>query len=209
MNLPMLLSLIIFTIIAGGGITNLGYPGPFLLLSAVVGSIGAGLLTTFKVSTAHPAWIGFQVVYGAGMGLGVQLALIIVQAALAAEDIPIATPVMIFAQTLGGTIFVSVSQNIFSNMLAENLVLAAPNVSTSLVLSTGATQLRNVVDKSLLPGVLVAYNDALTRTWFVSVATLAFSIVGVIAIDWSISVKAKPTEADATGEAKATGVAEI
>lgn len=197
MNIPLLLSLVIFTIISGGGITNLGYYGPFMLFSTVLSTIGAGMLTTFEVTTSHPAWIGYQVLYGAGLGSGLQIAWVIVQASLPAADIPIATAMMQFAQTLGGSIFVSVAQNIFSNLLIQDLAKAAPSVPPSVVTSTGATDLKNVVDDALLPGVLVAYNAALTRTWFVSVAMAAVSIIGVVSIDWRISVKKQQANATA------------
>ncbi|KAH8911766.1 MFS general substrate transporter [Coniochaeta sp. PMI_546] len=197
MNIPLLLSLVIFTIISGGGITNLGYYGPFMLFSTVLSTVGAGMLTTFEVTTSHPAWIGYQVLYGAGLGSGLQIAWVIVQASLPAADIPIATAMMQFAQTLGGSIFVSVAQNIFSNLLIQDLAKAAPSVPPSVVTSTGATDLKNVVDDALLPGVLVAYNAALTRTWFVSVAMAAVSIFGVVSIDWRISVKKQQVNATA------------
>ncbi|KAE9372777.1 MFS general substrate transporter [Stipitochalara longipes BDJ] len=158
----------------------------------LVSSIGAGLLTTFTVTTAHPACIGFQVLYGAGIGLGMQLTFTIVQAAIPVADIPIATALTMFSQTLGGALFVSVTQNIFSNLLTQNLMRVAPNVSPSLVVSTGATDLKKVIAKEFLPGVLDAYNYALKRTWLVSVATAAVSIIRVVAIDWRISVKNKP-----------------
>jgi hypothetical protein len=194
MNLPLVVSVVLFTIVSGGGTTAIGYYGPFMLLSTILASIGAGLLTTFEVTTAHPAWIGFQVLYGAGVGLGMQLTFTIVQAAISVADIPMATALMMFSQTLGGALFVSVAQNVFSNLLTQNLMQVAPNLSPSQVASTGATDLKNVISKEFLPGVLVAYNHALTRTWFVSVATAAVSIIGVVAIDWRISVKKKPTD---------------
>jgi hypothetical protein len=185
----MILAMVIFTVVSGGGITKLGYYQPFLLSSSILASIGAGLLTTFEVTTTHSAWIGYQALFGIGCGLGLQVAMVVVQAALSAEDIPIATAMMIFAQTCGGAVFVSVAQNIFSNLLIQNLVKAAPDVDPSIVVSTGAINLKNVVNKEFLPGVLVAYNRALTQTWFVSVATAAVSIIGVVVIDWRISVK--------------------
>lgn len=191
MNLPLVVSVVLFTIISGGGTTALGYYGPFMLVSSILASIGAGLLTTFDVSTAHPSWIGFQILYGAGIGLGMQLTFTVVQVAIPVADIPIATTLMMFSQTLGGALFVSVAQNIFSNLLTQNLMRVAPNVSPLLVTSTGATDLKNVIPKEFLPGVIAAYNYALTRTWFVSVATAAVSIIGVAAIDWRISVKEK------------------
>ncbi len=68
MNLPLVVSVVLFTIISGAGTTAIGYYGPFMLLSTILASIGAGLLTTFEVTTAHPAWIGFQVLYGNWIG---------------------------------------------------------------------------------------------------------------------------------------------
>jgi hypothetical protein len=181
-------------ILSGAAITNLGYYGPFVLFSTVLGSIGAGLITTFTVHTAHPSWIGFQVLFGAGLGTGFQLALVIVQAALPAADVPIATAMMIFAQTLGGSLFVSVAQNVFSNLLKQRLMKTVPDVSATIVTSTGATELRNVIDKVYLPDVLTAYNYALTHTFYVAAAMCADSIIGVVAIDWRISVKQKPVD---------------
>jgi hypothetical protein len=90
---------------------------------------------------------------------------------------------MTFPQTLGGAVFISVAQNVFSNLLIQNLIQVAHNVAASIVVLTGATESKNVVNKALLPGVLVAYNRDLTRTWFVSVAMAAVSITGVVAID--------------------------
>jgi hypothetical protein len=183
MNLPLILAATLFTIISGGGIDNLGYYGPFLLLSTVIASIGSGLLTTFKVSPSRPAWIGFQVIYGAGPGAAMQVAFVIVQAALPPANIPIATAIMTFAQTIGGAVFISVAQSVFSTLLIQNLIQVAPNVALSIVVLSGATELKNVIDKALLPSVLVAYNRALARTWFVSVVMAAVSIIDVVAID--------------------------
>jgi hypothetical protein len=183
MNLPLILAATLFTIISAGGIDNLGYYGPFLLLSTLLTSIGSDLLATFEVSTSHPAWIGFQVIYSAGAGAGRQVAFVIVEAALPPADIPIATAMMTFPQTLGGAVFISVAQNVFSNLLIQNPIQVAHNVAPSIVVLTGATESKNVVNKALLPGLLLAYNRDLTRTWFVSVAMAAVSITGVVAID--------------------------
>ncbi|KAH8816906.1 major facilitator superfamily domain-containing protein [Xylogone sp. PMI_703] len=191
MNIPMVLAVIIFTFISGGGITASGYYGPFLLFSSVLSSIGVGLLTTFHVDTSHSAWIGYQVLYGIGIGAGMQVCFVVVQAALPPADIPVAMALVVFAQTLGGAIFVSVSDNIFSNLLIKNLKEIVPSVTPSIVSSAGATNLKNVIDPQFLPGVLVAYNHAITQTWYTAVALASVSIIGVAAVDWTISLKDK------------------
>ena len=70
MNLPMLISFVISSVIAGGLTTGFGYYTHWIYLSAILMSIGAGLLTTFDVHTGSPKWIGYQVLYGLGFGLG-------------------------------------------------------------------------------------------------------------------------------------------
>jgi MFS family permease len=64
MNIPMILSLVIMSIIAGGAVTSLGYYTPFLLFSSVFMSIGAGLLSTLEPDSGHSKWIGYQVIFG-------------------------------------------------------------------------------------------------------------------------------------------------
>jgi hypothetical protein len=48
MNLPMILGLVVISMVAGSLVTVFGYYAPFMILSAVLTSIGAGLITTFK-----------------------------------------------------------------------------------------------------------------------------------------------------------------
>ena len=85
-------------------------------------------------------------------------------------------------------------QNIFTNRLSTNLVPILDD--PSIVLKTGATSLRNAVGSDSLEGVLVAYNDALTHTYYVSVAMASLSIIGALGMEWK-SVKGKKMEAAA------------
>jgi hypothetical protein len=89
MNLPMILSLVFMSLIAGGAVTAMGYYTPFMYGSSVLQTIGVGLLTTFQTDTNHSKWIGYQVIYGLGIGMGMQQTLMAVQTALPLEDVPI------------------------------------------------------------------------------------------------------------------------
>ncbi|KAF2499315.1 MFS general substrate transporter, partial [Lophium mytilinum] len=77
MNLPTILGLVIMSMISGGLVTVIGYYTPFMLASTILMTIGAGLLTTFETDTGHAKWIGFQFLFGAGVGLGMQQTLIV------------------------------------------------------------------------------------------------------------------------------------
>ncbi|KAL3460667.1 MFS general substrate transporter [Aspergillus heterothallicus] len=190
MNLPMLLSTVIAAMLAGGLVTTFGYYTQFLFLSPILMAIGAGLLSTFEVDTGHAAWIGYQVILGMGIGMGQQQPLIVVQAVLPVEDHPTGTALMVFAQTLGGALFISVGENIFHNKLLTNLASQAPGIDAQAVVAAGATMIREVVPESALPDVLVAYNDAICQTFYVGLAMAIFTILGSFPIQW-ISIKGK------------------
>lgn len=194
MNLPMLLGLVIVSMMSGGLITVLGYYTPFMFGSAVLSSIGAGLLTTFQVDTGHSKWIGYQFIFGAGIGLGMQQPMVAVQACLEGPDVAIGTAIIVFSQTLGGALFIAVAQNVFQNQLVSNIAAAnIQGLSPAAVLATGATELRNVFPEKFLPVVLTAYNNALTQTFYVSTGTACITIIGALCIEWR-SVKGKKIE---------------
>ena len=190
MNLPAILGLVIISMIAGGAVTAIGYYTPFMLVSSVLMSIGAGLLSTFETDTPSSKWIGYQFIFGAGVGFGMQQMLVAVQTALPKKDIPIGTAIIMFSQTLGGALFISVGQNVFTNSLLTNLKAVVPDLNPAIVLAVGATEIKHQIEERFIDGVLVAYNSALTQTFYVSVATASMSIFGAAFVQWK-SMKGK------------------
>ncbi|KAF2015868.1 MFS general substrate transporter [Aaosphaeria arxii CBS 175.79] len=190
MNLPAILGLVIISMLAGGAVTAIGYYTPFMLTSSVLMAVGAGLLSTFETNTGHSMWIGYQFIFGAGVGFGMQQTLVCVQTVLPDDDIPIGTAIMMFAQTLGGALFISVGQNVFTNQLIKNLKSVVPDLNPAIVLSVGATELKNAIPQQYLKGVLQAYNLSLTQTFYVSCAAASLSIIGAAFVQWK-SMKGK------------------
>ena len=90
-NLPMILGLVIVSIITGVLITVLGYYTPWMILSSLLMAMGAGLMATFKVGSGHSMWIGYQALYGFGVGAGMQQGIIAAQTVCTLDDIPTAT----------------------------------------------------------------------------------------------------------------------
>lgn len=107
-NLPLILGVTIFSIFGGVGVTVIGYYTPFMFVGAALAAVGAGLLTTFEVDTGSSMWIGYQALCGAGIGLVMQQPMIAAQTVLKLEDVPTGTSCIIFFQTLGGALFISV-----------------------------------------------------------------------------------------------------
>ncbi|KAL6230016.1 hypothetical protein BDW75DRAFT_234750 [Aspergillus navahoensis] len=177
MNLPMVLAYVTFSLSGGFLTSKLGYYMPFAYLTVIFMSIGSGLLATFTVASGSPEWIGYQFLFGAGVGLGLQTAFAAPQCALPIEDIAIGTAIVMFLENLSAAVFVSVGQNVFSNQLKTNVEIYAPSVDTALLIDGGATE-----------AVLVAYNKALTQTFYVGVGLSCIGIFGVVFMQW-INVK--------------------
>ncbi len=193
-TLPLLLSLVVSSISAGILVTKIGYYTPFMIGNSVFMSIAAGLITTWTPDTMHQKWIGYQVLFGLGLGMGMQQASLAAQAVLPRKDAPIGIALVMFCQQLGGAVFVSVGESVFTNELVKGLRNVA-GISAAVVVNTGATDLRHVVDSSNLRGVLVAYNGALTKTFTVVLAMSCFSIIGALCIEWK-NIKPPKKQAD-------------
>ena len=191
MNLPLILGVVFSSIITGGLVTVVGYYTPFMLASTVTMSIGSGLLTTFMPDTAHPAWIGYQAFAGLGVGLGMQLPLIAVQTVLPLDLVPTGTAVVVFTQTLGGAITVAIAQSVFQNKLISKLIEYAPTVEPGAVLAMGATSIHKEIPAQALPGVILAYDKALTQAFLVSVSLATLTIIGSAAMEYTSVKKSK------------------
>jgi hypothetical protein len=153
-------------------------------------SSGAGLIATFHPDTPESQWIGYQVLYGLGIGCGMMGPNLLAQTVLERADASIGFSLMNFGQQLGGSIFVAVGQNIFASHLISGLSQIA-GVDPATILDTGATDIRNIVPNQYLGGVLLAYNDALVKCFYVGVATACLMIVGALGVEWKSTKKNK------------------
>ena len=199
--IPMVLSLVVSSIISGQLTARIGYYVPAMLVSPVIASIGAGLITTLNQSSGHAEWIGYQVLYGFGLGLSMQVTGLAAQAVLAREDVSIGTAIMFFSQQLGGAVFVSVGQNVFINNLVSGLSGVA-GLSPMEIVNTGATNIQKIVPAQYLGVVLEEYNHALTRTFVIATAMVAVAIVGSLVMEWK-NIKKNKKPATGAGTVKA------
>lgn len=183
MNIPMILGLVIATIIGGILTQKIGYYVPWMYLSVVLMPIGAGLISTFTVHTGHSKWIGYQVIFGLGIGLGMQQPAVAVQTVCARKDVATGVSLSFFMQSLGGAMCTSISDNVFGSQLSKG-VSTVPGVDIDTIAHVGATSLRHFVPKASLPAVLEAYNSALVQAFYVAVGMSALAIFGALPMQW-------------------------
>lgn len=169
--------------ILAGVLTKItGYYTPFMIAGVCFVSVGGGLLNTLQVDTPQAKWIGYQLLYGFGMGCSFQGPNLAAQTVLRKRDVSIGTSLMFFSQLLGGAIFVSVGQNVLNNELSKRLS-SLPGFDAEKVQSSGATSLTNLPD-SIKPKVLREYNESLRKVFQVGLIMACLSIFGALLMEW-------------------------
>lgn len=156
-------------------------------------AIGSGMLYTLKVSSPAGQWIGYQILAGIGAGAGVQIPFVAVQVVTSQKDMPTANACVMFFNSLGGALSISIAQNIFVNTLGKEIPKFAPGLDAALIANAGATNLRQVVSKQLLPGVLEGYNRSIVTAFILAIATSAIAFLVSLGMERK-SVKGKKIE---------------
>jgi len=192
-TIPLVLSLVVFGIAAAVLTQKVGYYVPSMLIAPILCAAGAGMLSTLTSHASRKQWIGYQVIYGLGIGSGFQTSNLGPQTVLPHADVPLGMTMMFFMQQLGGSVFLAVAQNIFSRQLVSGLSGIA-GLDTAAIIKTGATALRSVVPPNELGTVVNAYSHALTRVFVLSAALSAAMVVGALLVEWK-SIKTEKSDA--------------
>ncbi|KAF2204866.1 MFS general substrate transporter [Delitschia confertaspora ATCC 74209] len=189
-TIAYLVSITISSIFIGAAITLLGYYSPFMWVGSAVFTIGAGMLYTLKVNSPAGQWIGYQILAGVGAGASVQIPFIAVQVVTSERDMPTANACVMFFNSLGGAISISIAQNIFINSLQREIPRYAPGLDAKVIIGAGATHVREVVPEGLLGRVLQAYTKAIVSAYVLAIATAAIAFFLSLGMEWK-SVKGK------------------
>lgn len=205
--LPLVLSMVLASISSGALIARVGYYTPFMLFGCMLLSIGAGLLTTLQINTSEGRWIGYQIIYGFGMGCTFQAPNLAAQTVLPTKDVPVGTSLMFFGQLLGGAIFTSVGSNVLSNELLKHLA-GIPGINPAQLLSQGATGLTQGLAPSAVTPVLSAYNESLRVVLQVGLVMTCLTILGALALEWRSVKSKKPRKTDEHNAAEEGAVAD-
>ncbi|KAJ5163159.1 Major facilitator superfamily domain general substrate transporter [Penicillium coprophilum] len=204
MYLPLALSDVLSATLTGASLKYLGYPNPYMLLGTGLMSIATGLFSTFSLSTPHQQWIPFQVLQGLGVGMTLSMPYVATQTVLKPEDIPVGTSLLQCFQFFGASVNLAIAEAIFENKLVSHLESwGFEGHEIENILSAGSAEARRVVSVAQLPGVLDAYNHAITRTFYVATSVAAIAFLLSLGIRWR-SVKPKLQAAVSEEEARSS-----
>ncbi|KAM0415872.1 hypothetical protein ACHAPT_013183 [Fusarium lateritium] len=166
--LPHGVTVSIATLISGALMTISGYYVPFMWFGSALFTTGGGLLYTLSQSSPIGRWFGFQFMAGAGYGTTVQIPLFAIQVVLSTADIPLGTTMVIISQSLGGAVGLAIAQNVFQNILNQELN-EIKGVDVGAVVAAGGVELEKIAPNSLIALVRSAFQVAIANAFLVSV----------------------------------------
>jgi MFS family permease len=144
-------------------------------------SIGAGLFTLLDAQSSTGHWVGFQIVFGFGIGVIFTTQLPAILASLEESDVAIASATWIFIRNLGSIWGTAIPSAVF-NTRANELAARLPEHVRSLLIRGGAYEHATAAfvnsfkeNPTLFDAVVNLYSSSLQLVWQVSIA---FCVLG-------------------------------
>jgi EmrB/QacA subfamily drug resistance transporter len=130
--LPLMAGLLTAAIVSGRVISRIGRYRPFPIAGTAVLVVGMFLLSQLRVDT--PPWVAsvYMLVVGVGIGLVMQVLVLVVQNDARPENIGVATSTATFFRSVGGSFGVAIFGTIFASRLAGELAHFPQSVTARL-----------------------------------------------------------------------------
>ncbi|SDX64850.1 drug resistance transporter, EmrB/QacA subfamily [Saccharopolyspora shandongensis] len=169
--LPMMVGLIGTSIASGAAITRTGRYRIFPIVGTIITAVAMVLMTTLAADT--PIWLicVYLFIFGAGLGLIMQVVVLVVQNAVPPAMIGTATSTNNYFREVGAALGTAVFGTIFTTRLTENLTGVFTASGASAADASTATATLDPKTLSQLPeqirdGVVTAYADALAPVFW-------------------------------------------
>jgi EmrB/QacA subfamily drug resistance transporter len=175
-TLPVVIGLLVTAILSGQLVARTGRYKAFPIVGSAITAVGLYLMS--RMSERTPLWQEslFMLVFGAGIGLIIQILVLVVQNTSDYRDLGAATSGVTFFRTLGSSFGASIFGTIYSNYLSHRLPAAIAQAGhVSLADAANPAALHALPASSREP-IMHAYADALhyVFVWAVPVAIVAF-----------------------------------
>jgi MFS family permease len=180
--LPMMVGLIGTSIVSGLLITRTGRYKIFPIIGTLL--TGAAMIAMTTLSAETPIWLicVFLFFFGAGLGLIMQVVVLVVQNAVPAAEIGTATSTNNYFREVGAALGTAVFGTLFTTRLTENLNAVFVGAGAS---AEDAGQATSTIDPSVLSelppelksGVVDAYADALAPVFWYLVPFIAIAFI--------------------------------
>jgi EmrB/QacA subfamily drug resistance transporter len=180
--LPMMAGLMGTAIASGVLISKTGRYKIFPIVGTLLTGVAMVAMTTLTAQT--PIWLicVFLFFFGAGLGLIMQVVVLVVQNAVPAAQIGTATSTNNYFREVGAALGIAVFGTIFTNRLTENLTGVFTGAGASSEEAADATATIDPQTLATLPdevreGIVTAYADALAPVFWYLVPFIAIAFV--------------------------------
>ncbi|PHH90385.1 hypothetical protein CDD83_3835 [Cordyceps sp. RAO-2017] len=198
---PLIASYVACSVVAGALTTMTGYYNPGMIIGTALAIAGAAVLTTLNIDASTARAVGYQLLYGFGIGFAFGQPSYVVQTLLPEADVPVGVTFITLVQNLSASVFVAVAQSIFQGGLRSRLRQELPGVDLSPILDSGLSNFRSSLPQDKQLAGLRAFSASLVTTFYISLALSAVSAVGALGIRW---VSMKPGYSQAPAETSQT-----
>jgi EmrB/QacA subfamily drug resistance transporter len=188
--LPLLVGLLIMSIGSGRYISRTGSYRWFPLTGTILVTIGLILLTRLGAHTSL-LLVGLDIlIFGAGLGLFMQVLTLVVQNAVPMKQMGVATSSVTFFRSMGGAIGASA----LGAVLTARIAYEFPRYLPKATLASGADKVSQLVESpdaldalkrtnpALHEGIIQAYSHAIDRLFLIAVPVSIVSIVASLFI---------------------------
>lgn len=184
-TIPLMAGSVVGLIASGMSTSIIGYYVPGAIAGSILATVGAGLITTWKVDSPQAVWIGYQVMNGIGLGLIYQIPNLAIQAVLPKRDAPIGFAVALVGGLLLSSVFISAGENVLINQLVSRLSdLTGSPFPPELVYGSGATTVLEQLPENLRADGLVAYNDSLVVVFRIGLILSCMCVPAACFLEW-------------------------
>ncbi|RSS40049.1 MFS transporter [Streptomyces sp. WAC07061] len=199
--LPMVFGLLIASTLSGQIVSRTGRWKVFPIAGTAVTAVGLLLLHQLERTSSDWETSAYFFVFGVGLGLVMQVLVLVVQNAVSYADLGVATSGATFFRSIGASFGVAIFGTVFTNRLGDKLDAALAGVP----LPPTATPARLEADPraigalppALRPRVLDAYSSAITDVFLYAVPVVLVAFV----ISWFLKedkLRASVTAPDVT-----------
>jgi EmrB/QacA subfamily drug resistance transporter len=188
--LPLMVGLLITSISSGRYISDTGRYRWFPLAGTIFVTIGLALLTQLRAHTSLTVIMLDILIFGAGLGLFIQVLTLVVQNAVPVRLLGVGTSSVTFFRSMGGAIGASALGAVLTAGLAYELPRHVPaadlahggNSVSQLVQSPEVLNQLKTTNPALHEGIIVAYSHAIDRVFLVAVPIALLSVFAALFI---------------------------
>ncbi|GAA2226925.1 MFS transporter [Kitasatospora cystarginea] len=182
--LPMVLGMLFTSIVAGQIVARTGHYRIFPIAGTAVTTIGLVLLSRLTEHSTTTETSLYFLVFGLGLGLVMQVLVLIVQNSVGYQDLGVATGAATFFRSVGASFGVSIFGTVFASGLGRRL----PEVLAGLLLPPGFNPATVTADPRVVAALPAAVQDAVHRAYAESITRVFLYAVPVAVVAFVLSL---------------------